>query len=144
MGMLILGLFAVALYLIGMPVYCIATARRASRQAASNDRDLLQLRHLVGELRLQVRDLAAERARSSSSEAREDKAPPRDAADAATTAAPTPAAAPVPTPAPVPVPAPAYAAPSAPPALAAASTPDIAPATASVSAAPATLSLIHI
>ena len=62
METIILGILALGLYLIGMPVYCILAARRASRHAESNDRDLLQLRHLVDELRMQVRELSAKRA----------------------------------------------------------------------------------
>jgi uncharacterized membrane protein len=95
MEKLIFGLLAIGAYLIGMPVCCVMAARRASRQAASNDRDLLQLRHLVDELRMQLRELRAERAR------------PAAPAPAATDAPAPPPAIP---PAPAPTTAPAAAA----------------------------------
>jgi uncharacterized membrane protein len=131
METLILWLFALALYLIGVPVYCIIAARRASRQVASNDLDLAQLRRLVDELRLQVRELVAERAQRGNAAAQEDAATQRAAAHAAENApAPTPETAP---------PTATQGAPNAPAATApAAATADTVDATAAAPATPAT------
>ncbi|WP_229418213.1 DUF2339 domain-containing protein [Massilia sp. Root351] len=115
------GLVAAAVYWIGMPIYCIAAARRASRQAAGNESDVQQLRHLVGELRAQVRDLLAEHTQPAPPPAPEAAAPQQAAA---------PAQAPMPPPVPARSPAPVVSLPFPP------STP-VPPAATAVPASPA-------
>jgi uncharacterized membrane protein len=95
METLILGILALGLYLIGMPVYCILAARRASRHAESNDRDLSQLRHLVDDLRMQVRELSAKRAPTFPAARQDAQAAPAASAPPAAPPTAPPAAPPV-------------------------------------------------